>query len=139
MDLYLCNVSEFVLYAGLVPEFRSRQGKVNTLFSRKNLRLCRDIANATKHCAISRVGANCGTFREYDPTFVKIGFARVDVFRVDAHSRTYDIYGLLQNSFADVQEFLIQELLAARSALKSDMMAAASFNPNTILGKLNCV
>jgi len=115
--------------------------KVNTLFSKKNLRLCRDIANGTKHCAISRasVDANFRTFREYDPTVVKIGFARVEVFRVHAHSQTYDMYGLLQNCFTDVQEFLIQEgLLAARSALKCDMMAAASFNPNTILGKVDC-
>jgi len=111
--------------------------KINALFSRRNLRLCRDIANGTKHCAISRasVDANFRTFREYDPTLVKIGLARVEVFRVHTHGQTYDVYGILQNCFADVQEFLIQEgLLAATSAPKCDMMAAALFNPNTILG-----
>lgn len=115
--------------------------KISALFSGKNLQLCRDIANGTKHCAISSasIDANFRTFREYDPTPVKIGFARVEVFRVQANGQTYDMYGLLLKCFADIQEFLNQErLLAARSALKCDMMAAASFNPNTILGKLDC-
>lgn len=112
--------------------------KVTSLFAKQNLRLCRDIANGTKHCFIScpSVDANFRTFREYDPTLVEFGFRRVEAFKVGAGGHLHDMYRLMVDCFSDIHGFLVRERLhVAKSVAPCDMMTALPFNPNELFAE----
>jgi hypothetical protein len=86
---------------------------VSDLFQSEPLRLCRDIANGTKHCEITRASVDSAfvTLREYDPLLRSVGSNRTEVFRLLAAGRKYDLFGLALNCMCEIQGFLIREQL----------------------------
>lgn len=131
MDLFYAVLQNVFAMRDWLLHSNINKDKVDTLFSTQHLKLCRDIANGTKHCVITKpsVDADFRTLREYEPASIKSG-KRSEVFRVVADGRKYDLYGLALNCMTDIQGFLLNEgLFGANSVVQCGAMAQGVVNP----------
>jgi hypothetical protein len=87
--------------------------KVQAVFNSRALQLCRDIANASKHCSLVGKCVDPGfrIVREHDESLFRAGSARWEVFMLIANGRKIDLYGLCLGCMEEIQGFLIRERL----------------------------
>ena len=98
------------------------ESKVNALFASNRLQLCRDIANGTKHCKLTRpsVDADFLTLREYEPA----SRGSAHAFRLVADGQRIDMYTFAGLCLWEIQQFMISEgLNGAQSAIYCPAMA----------------
>ncbi len=110
MDLFYAVFQNVFAMRDWLVASQVDKANIEALFSTESLQLCRDIANGTKHCKISRATKDASfiAFREYDPRLKAIESARTEVFFVIANGRKFEMFCLVLCCMADIQSFLIR-------------------------------